>query len=283
MHDTTWPRKDVRPIGLNPERTAIPCSRENCRGDWRDMIGTSSEQSVCRACWNGGYYALCSTIEGRGKIYRTRVTLSGRSACGGGVESVVEIFRVQYDDCVGDENIWFFYLCIDGAMVNPSNNFETSRAEMFKCHKNKVEKVKFISGVVYKAQLDEYEKDKHLPQRDVYFYRKMLGRAYLRTKTRDYKIEWDRDRRRKEAQKCDSENWSYDVVGEVVIKLRQEHARWIGEVNVLTVEDLKKWKSVYEGDIHLPMMGMEEMILRLNSIMRRRVITLEADRKFRNL
>ena len=52
---------------------------------------------------------------------------------------------------------------------------------MFKCHKKAVEKVRFIGGVVYKAQLDEYEKDKHLPQGDVYFYREMLGRAYLRT------------------------------------------------------------------------------------------------------
>ena len=73
------------------------------------------------------------------------------------------------------------------------------------------------------------------------------------------------------------------MVGEVVIKLRQEHARWIGEYNMLTVEDLKKWKSVYEGDIHLSMMDVEKMIRRLNNIMRRRVITLEVDREFRNL
>jgi len=219
-------------------------------------------------------------MEGRGKIYRTQVILS---VCAGGVESVEEVFRISYHDCVGNENIWFFYLCIDGAKVNPSNNFEMSRAEMFECHKKKVEKVKLISGVVYKAQLNEYEKDKHLPQGDVYFYRKMLGGAYLRTMMRDYEIRWYGETRSREAQKCERENWSFDVVGEVVIKVRQEHARWIGEYNMLTVEDLKKWKSVYEGDIHLSMMDVKKMIRKLNNIMRRRVITLEVDREFRNL
>ena len=83
--------------------------------------------------------------------------------------------------------------------------------------------------------------------------------------------------------RCATDNWSYDVVGLMVQRIRGQHSKWMVEYGKVTVKDLIKWIKVYAGDIHISMWGVREMIKKLNGYMRSYVSRLESDRSRRIL
>ena len=57
----------------------------------------------------------------------------------------------------------------------------------------------------------------------------------------EYAIELDIVMDQGQMLRCATDNWSYDVVGLMVQRIRGQHSKWMVEYGKVTVKDLIKW------------------------------------------
>ena len=261
MGSTVWITNKSRSIGKNPERCAIKCMGTNCTSEWTRMIGTSTEQPLCIRCWYGGGREASAAIRECGVIRRGTVCLHVKNKQN--KKTVLNGFLTRNSQSILNEDDWLFYLCNDEDNVSKTHGYQSMRKEMHCCHDNCIDSLRTVNGMLYRTQMDTYDKDGSLGKTASLQKKQRLGKKYMMTQVKAYGLRLSDERL---DRNMTDTSWKMTNVEARMKIVRREHVRMMNDEGEMTPVGLKRWAEVYTNDSLMSREEVEVMRLMVHNI-----------------
>ena len=191
-----WAQQNVRPIGLNPERAARPCSGNVCGDSWINMLGTSNRQNECLKCLSETESRKTDMVTTSGGIRRCNQNLGS---------NVYPVFMVHNNKSeYEEEKGWLTDSCnkedgmypvrLRGSVYGESTlhrsvlTYDEMIPVMHRMHSVSINSLGHVDMLFYVDQMDTYKRDGTLTEEKADFLKDRLNNKFLKSESKVYNV-----------------------------------------------------------------------------------------------